>query len=86
LVLATPDTGVKYTHRALQDGSVFLLFNEQNTAVSNTVTLRATGKTVEIWDPQTGTTTPATGVTAKGGGMSLPLTLDPYATRVLVVR
>ncbi|HVZ30417.1 MAG TPA: glycosyl hydrolase [Asticcacaulis sp.] len=86
LSLATADTGVRYTHRVLKDASVFLLFNEQNAAVNNSVTLRATGHTVEVWDPQTGTVTPVSGVTVSGDSLTLPLALDPYATKVFVVR
>ncbi len=86
LALATPDTGVKYTHRTLKDASVFLLFNEQNAAVNNTVTLRASGHTVEIWDPQNGTTAPVTDATARDGTITLSLALDPYATRIFVIR
>ncbi len=85
LQLAKADTGVRYTHRVWKDASIFLLFNEQAGKVDNTVTLHATGKRVELWDPQTGTVTPVK-ATVNKKGVTVPLNMDGYATKVLVVR
>ena len=85
LQLARPDTGVRYTHRQWRDASVFLLFNEQAGALGNTVTLHAMGKHVELWDPQTGAITPVKATVTKNG-VTVPLNMDGYATKVFVVR
>lgn len=86
LALASPDLGLRYTHRRLKDATVFLLFNESGAPVTNRITLRAGGQRVEVWDPQTGTVAAAAGAVAGSGQIELPLALDAYATRVLVVR
>ncbi len=85
LTLKTADTGIHYVHRALKDGAIFLLFNEQAKAVDNSVTLHVAGRKVELWDPQTGQVTPVAAKVDKGG-VTVPLTMDGYATRLLIVR
>lgn len=86
LALATPALGVRYIHRQLKDASVFLLFNESGEAVSNEVTLRAAGKRVEAWDPQTGAAAATAGVVVAGSAVRLPVALGAYETKVLIVR
>ncbi len=85
LTLKTADTGIHYIHRALKDGSVFLLFNEQANAVDNAVTLHVAGRKVELWDPQTGQVTPVAAKVGKGS-VTVPLTMDGYAARLLIVK
>lgn len=85
LTLATPDTALRFTHREWNGASVFLLFNESAKPLRNQITLAASGKRIEVWDPQTGTTE-SIQATRKGDRLKLPLTLEPYATQVLVVR
>jgi hypothetical protein len=86
LTLAKPDTAIRFMHRQWKNGTVFLLFNESSQAVDNRVTLRGNGKSVEVWDPQTGDSTAATDVKVGGAGaVTLPLQLAPYATEVLVL-
>lgn len=86
LTLATPDEAIRYTHRALKDASVFLLFNESNAPVSNRVTLHTAGRRVELWEAQSGVITPVTGAKVEREGLSLDLSLAPYATQLLIVR
>jgi hypothetical protein len=85
LSLSTPNTALRYTHRVLKDADVFLLFNESAAPLQADVLLRAPGLKVEVWDPQTGAVSPASGLQS-GPGKVLPITLAPYATKVLVVR
>jgi hypothetical protein len=49
------------------------------------VTLKAAGKTVEAWDPATGTVLPVAATAAKGG-VTVKLDLKPYETELLTVR
>lgn len=86
LTLAAPNLGLRYTHRRLKDASVYLLFNEQPDTLTNRVSLKADGKRVELWDPQTGAVTPVTGAVVTAGRIEVPIALDGYASRVLVVR
>jgi hypothetical protein len=63
-----------------------MLFNEQVDTMTNRVSLKADGKRVEIWNPQTGAVTPVTSAVVAGGRIEVPVTLDGYESRVLVVR
>jgi hypothetical protein len=86
LTLGTPNPEIRFMHRSLKDGTVYLLFNESSTTVDDQLTLHGNGATLELWDPQTGTSTAAVGVKPAGhGAVSLPLHLAPYATQVLVL-
>ena len=80
-----PDTALKVITRRLKDANVYLFFNEGAQASEHAVTLKAVGKTAEVWDPQTGEVAPVTSATAKGG-VTVKVALKPYATELLVVR
>ena len=54
--------------------------------MTNRVSLKADGRRVEVWDPQTGAVTPVAGAVVAAGRIAVPVTLDGYASRVLVVR
>jgi hypothetical protein len=85
VALDTPDTALKVMTRRLQDANVYLFFNEGAQGSSHSVTLKAAGKTVEAWDPATGTVSPVASTTVKGG-VSVKLDLKPYETQLLTVR
>jgi hypothetical protein len=85
--LQQPDVALRFLHRTLKDGTVFLVFNESDKPIDNVVALLGSGSRVEVWDPQTGTSTPATGAVAKShSSVTVPLKLAPYATQVFVLR
>jgi hypothetical protein len=92
--LDSPDPALKVMTRRLKDANVYLLFNESGQAMEHTVTLGTAGKTVEAWDPQTGTVAkvpstvaydPKTSNGAKGG-VTVKVALKPYETELLMVR
>jgi hypothetical protein len=83
--LDVPDTAMRYTRRRLKDADVYLFFNEGAQASSHTLTLRAEGRRVEIWDPQTAGTTALNAAKAKGS-VKVQLDLKPYETKILVIR
>jgi hypothetical protein len=85
VTLDKPDAALRYIRRRLKDADVYLFFNEGAEASAHAVTLRNEGKTVEVWDPQTGKilTAAATGVR---GAVKVQLELKPYETGVLIVR
>jgi hypothetical protein len=85
VALDAPDPAIKVTTRRLKDADVYFFFNEGPQPSSHSVTLRTTGKKVEVWDPQTGTVSPLPATAAKGS-VSLKLDLKPYETRLLTVR
>jgi alpha-L-rhamnosidase len=83
--LDTPSTALRYTRRQLKDADVYLFFNESAEEFSHSVTVRSAGRRVEQWDPQSGTIT-SVAATGRNGNMTIPLSLQPYETSVLVVR
>jgi hypothetical protein len=85
VTLDTPDTALKVMTRRLKDANVYLFFNEGAQASSHSVSLKAVGKTVEAWDPATGTVSPVVSTAGKGG-ITMKLNLKPYETELLTVR
>ena len=85
LQLDTADTAVRAMKRRWKDADVYLIFNEGPEIRKHTVTLSSTGRSAEIWDPQTGAVLPFAS-TRSVTGISIKLSLPPYATSVIVVR
>jgi hypothetical protein len=85
VALDTPDTALKVMTRRLKDANVYLFFNEGAQGSAHSVTLKAAGKTVEAWDPATGTVSPVASTAAKGA-VTVKLDLKPYETELLTVR
>jgi hypothetical protein len=85
VTLDAPDTALKVMTRRLKDANVYLFFNEGAQASEHAVTLKAVGKTAEVWDPQTGEVAPVTS-TSTTGGVTVKVALKPYETELLVVR
>ena len=75
---------LKYIHRALADGDVYFFFNESDQAQSRTATLAGSGQ-VQVWDAASGTIHPAEGVAKADGGVAVPLTLEPYESKFIVI-
>jgi hypothetical protein len=88
----TPTTALRVMKRRWKDADAYLFFNEGATPWNHIVTLMSKGRSAETWDPQTGTIAPlraisrGTGPAAQGNGLSVPLSLQPYETRVVVAR
>jgi hypothetical protein len=90
VAMDTPDTALRVMKRRWKDADVYLFFNEGATASQHAVTLMARGRVemghkVEAWDAQTGSVTPLD-ATRSGEHAVIQLDLEPYATRVIVVR
>ncbi len=85
VALDAPDTALKVNTRRLKDADVYLFFNESAQASTHSVSLKATGKTVEAWDPATGTVSPVSSTTNKGA-VTVKIELKPYETELLTVR
>jgi hypothetical protein len=83
--LDAADTALRVMKRRWKNANVYLFFNEGAQASDRTVTLMSKGRVVEAWDPQTGTVAPLQS-TRTGGNPSVRLNLQPYETRVVVVR
>jgi hypothetical protein len=85
VALDTPDTALKVMTRRLKDANVYLFFNEGAQASAHSVTLKASGKTVEEWDTATGKVTTLASTAGKGS-ITVKLELKPYETELLTVQ
>jgi len=81
----TADPALKVMKRRWKDAEVYLFFNECGKASDHTITLSSTGRRVEAWDAQAGTVEPVD-LTNNGGHLTVRLNMQPYETRVIVVR
>jgi hypothetical protein len=85
VALDSPDTALRVMTRRLKDADVYLFFNEGAKPSSHSVTLKAAGRKVQVWDPETGSVSPLESTTAKGA-VTIKLDLKPYETRLLTVQ
>ena len=83
--LDLPDTALRAMKRRWKDADLYLFFNEQADATTHTITLPGAGKRIEVWDPQTGETTP-TPARKSADGFKLTMTLQGFEARVVVIR
>ncbi|MFS8204081.1 glycosylhydrolase-like jelly roll fold domain-containing protein [Streptomyces sp. CWNU-52B] len=84
-VLETPQDAVRVLRVHRGEDTAFLVNNEGGTHVETSMTLPATG-VPELWDPATGDTGTAPVHRSGKSGVQLPLDLEPYQTRIVVVR
>ena len=82
---APQDTALRVMKRRWEDADVYLFFNEGAKAIDPAVTLFGRGRKSETWDPQTGVIAPLKSKRA-GGHTTIHLSLQPYETRVVVLR
>ncbi len=73
-----------YTHRAWRDADMYFFFNESNKEESRVATIAGRGQ-AQVWDLGTGEIRPIAGATAASDSVTVPLLLEPYETRVIVV-
>ena len=83
--LDAADPAMKVMARRLRDARVYLFFNESAQPCDRQASLADRGRAVQTWDPQTASINPAS-FTRKGGDILVRLKLQPYETRVIVVR
>ena len=78
-VVITPQThDVGFVHRKLANGDIYFLVNTSNQTRTFSATFRATAKTAQWWDPNSGA------VTQASNHDSQEISLQPYASRFLV--
>jgi len=84
-VLETPQDAVRVLRVHRGEDTAFIVNNEGGDHVETSFTLPATG-VPELWDPATGGTGAAPVHRSGRNGVQLPLVLEPYQTRIVVVR
>jgi hypothetical protein len=70
------DTKLFFVHRTLSDGEVYWVNNRNDRVETLDVTFRVQGKAAELWNPETGTISPA-GYRIANGRTTVPLRLAP---------
>jgi hypothetical protein len=75
---------IKYIHRTLKDGEIYFFFNESDQAQSRTATLAGSGQ-AQIWNAFTGKITTVNGARSAKGTLGLPLLLEPYESRFIII-
>jgi hypothetical protein len=83
--LDAADTALRAMKRKWKNADVYLFFNEGAQASNHAVTLISKGRIAESWDPQAGTVARLHSTRA-GGKLTVQLKLQPYETRVIVLR
>jgi hypothetical protein len=80
--------GLKYTHRRLKDGEIYFFFNEGDSALDVLATVAATpaADQAQSWDAGTGRIGPLEGARFEAGRVVLPIKLESWATKLVVLR
>jgi hypothetical protein len=73
-----------YTHRSWRDAEMYFFFNESDKEESRTATVAGHGQAT-VWDLGSGMIHPMAGATADGDSMRLPLLLEPYEAKLIVI-
>jgi hypothetical protein len=94
-VLPAPDvatdqetTWLKYNHRRMKDADLYFFFNEgdQPLSLKTTVLNSGTARQAQNWDATTGKIEPWDGATFASGKTTLPLDLQPWGTKIVVIK
>jgi len=82
--LDKPCPPIKYTHRTWADADLYFIFNESNVEQTRTATVAGRGR-AQVWDLATGQIHPMLDAIEQGEDLQLPLVLEPYEARVIVI-
>jgi hypothetical protein len=89
--LLRPDvnfSGVKndlgFIHRHTPEAEVYFVVNTSNTQQTIKANFRVSRMQAELWDPFSGAVAPILNQVDEDGGISVPLALEPYGSRVIV--
>jgi hypothetical protein len=81
----SPDTEVLFVHRTMPGADLYFVDNRSSVAIETTASFRVTGRSAELFHPDTGDVTPAA-YKIEGGHTSVPLSLEPWDTVFVVFR
>ncbi len=84
VALDSPCPELKYTHRTWRDADLYFFFNESDQKQSRTVSVSGHGQP-QAWDAGTGEVHLMTGAIAGTDSLRLPLVLEPYEAKFVVV-
>jgi hypothetical protein len=78
-------SGVGVAHRQLEEADVYFVVNTSNTRQATAATFRSVHRTVQAWNPLTGTVSALAARIDPQGGTTVSLDLSPYESVVLVL-
>jgi hypothetical protein len=84
VALDRPCPPIIYNHRSLADAQVYFFFNESNQKQARNAVLAGGGQ-AQVWDAGAGTIHPMTGATVGNGTVTVPLSLEPYEAKLIVL-
>jgi hypothetical protein len=84
VALDSPCPAIKYTHRAWRDADLYFFFNESNQPQSRAAEVSGHGQP-QVWDAAAGEIHLMTGATAGKDSLRLPLALQPYEAKIVVI-
>jgi hypothetical protein len=81
-------TWLKYNHRRMKDADLYFFFNEgdQPLSLKTTVLNSGTARQAQNWDATTGKIESWDGATFASGKTTLPLELQPWGTKIVVIK
>jgi hypothetical protein len=81
-------TWLKYNHRRMKDADLYFFFNEGMTPLSLKTTVANSGTATQArqWDGMTGKIGPWDGAVFASGKTTLPLDLQPWETKIVVIQ
>jgi hypothetical protein len=79
---------LKYNHRRMKDADLYFFFNEgdQPLSLKTTVLNSGAAKQAQNWDATTGKIEPWEGAMVASGKTTLPLELEPWGTKIVVIK
>lgn len=77
---------LRFAHRTTADAHIYFISNQSDREISTTCAFRVTGKTPEIWDPETGRRGGAPLYRMQTGTTEVALTLPPTGSLFVVFR
>lgn len=84
VTLDQPCPAVKYIHRSWRDAELYFFFNESTEKQSRKATLAGSGQ-AQVWDAAKGCIETLSGASSENGFVRLPLVLEPYETKFIVI-
>jgi len=81
-----PDTDIEYIHRQDGDTDIYYLSNQHDEAKTITASFRVTGKTPEVWIPDTGKVYQLQRTQANGAHTEVVLTFGPSESYFVIFR
>ncbi len=81
----SPDTEVLFVHRTMPGADIYFVDNRSARPLETEASFRVTGRTAELFHPDTGAITPAAFKTANGH-TTVSLSLEPWGTIFVVFR